>query len=140
MEECVSKVLKEERRKRSIPLKVKILNGNYYLYHSTSRYDRKTHGPRKVSEYIGGITEKGGVIEAHPSVRSVYEYGNSQLVYSLSSDLLPALRKHFPDKWESLYALSVVRLLDPVPLKSVKERWEKLHVSTTMQAHLSPNT
>jgi transposase len=34
----------------------------------------------------------------------------------------------------------VVRLLDPVPLKSVKERWEKLHMSTTMQAHLSPNT
>ena len=59
MQEWVAKILEEEKRKRNIPLEVKILNGNYYLYHSTSRYDRKTHGSRKVSEYIGRITEKG---------------------------------------------------------------------------------
>ena len=139
MEEWVAKILGEERTKRNIPLEVKVLNGNYYLYHSTSKYDRNTHGPRKVSEYIGRITEKG-VIEAHHARRTVYEYGNSRLVHSLSDDLLPALRKHFPDRWESLYALSVVRLIDSVPLKSVKERWEKLHLSTQVQAHLSPGT
>ena len=139
MEEWVAKILGEERTKRNIPLEVKVLNGNYYLYHSTSKYDRNTHGPRKVSEYIGRITEKG-VIEAHHARRTVHEYGNSRLVHSLSDDLLPALRKHFPDRWESLYALSVVRLIDSVPLKSVKERWEKLHLSTQVQAHLSPGT
>ncbi|MEM0141706.1 MAG: IS1634 family transposase, partial [Thermoplasmatales archaeon] len=78
MEEWVAKILDEEKRRRNIPLEVKILNGNYYLYHSTSRYDRETHGPRKVSEYIGRINESG-VMEAHHTERSVYEYGNSQL-------------------------------------------------------------
>ena len=139
MEEWVLRILTEERRKRNIPLEIKKLNGNYYLYHSTSRYDKETHGPKKVSEYIGRITESG-VVEAHHSTRSVYEYGNSQLVYSLSSDILKALRKHFPDTWESLYAMSLVRLIDPVPMKSVKERWEKLHLSRILEPHLSPNT
>ena len=139
MEEWVTKILGEERKKRSIPLEVKFLNGNYYLYHSTSRYDRETHGPRKVSQYIGRITEKG-VKESHHTPRTVYEYGNSQIVYSMSGDLIQILRKHFPDRWESLYALSVVRLFDPVPLKSVKDRWEKLHLSTLIHASLSPNT
>lgn len=132
-------VLKEEKRKRNIPLEVKILNGNYYLYHSTSRYYRTRHGPKKVSEYIGRITEKG-VMKFHHVERAVYEYGNSPLVYSLSGEIIQALRKHFPDAWESLYALSVVRLLDSVPLKSVKERWEKLHLSTILHPYLSPTT
>ena len=73
MEEWVDRILKEEKRRRNIPLEVKRLNGNYYLYHSTSKYDREVHGPRKVSEYIGRITESG-VVEAHRSSRSVYEY------------------------------------------------------------------
>jgi transposase len=79
-------------------------------------------------------------MEKHHSSRNVYEYGNSQLVYSISIHLMKSLRKHFPDTWESLYAMSVVRLMDPVPMKSVKERWEKLHMSTLMHPHLSPNT
>lgn len=56
-------------------------------------------------------------MESHHVERTVYEYGNSQLVYSLSGEIIQALRKYFPDAWESLYALPVVRLLDPVPLK-----------------------
>jgi hypothetical protein len=47
MEEWVTTILEEERKKRNIPLEVKKLNGNYYLYHSTSRYDRESHVPRK---------------------------------------------------------------------------------------------
>jgi hypothetical protein len=37
MEEWIMDILEEERRKRNIPLEVRVLNGNYYLYHSTSR-------------------------------------------------------------------------------------------------------
>ena len=139
MEDWVRKIVEEERRKRNIPLEAKPLNGNYYLYHSTSRYDRTTRKAVKVSEYIGRIT-RAGVSERSKEIRSVYEYGNSALVYSLSGDMIARLQKYFPDRWPDLYALSVVRLMDPVPLKSVKDRWEKLHVSREIKAHLSPNT
>ncbi len=89
-----------------------------------------------MSDYIGRIT-KDGILEKGKETRSIYEYGNSALVYSLSGDLIARLQKYFPDRWSDLYALSVVRLMDPVPLKLVKDVWEKLYVSREIQAHLS---
>jgi len=81
-----------------------------------------------------------GVSEKAKETRSIYEYGNSALLYSLSADIIARLQKHFPDRWQDLYALSMVRLMEPVPLRSVKDRWEKLYVSREMEARLSPNT
>ncbi|EQD68249.1 transposase (IS4), partial [mine drainage metagenome] len=139
MEDWVKKIVDEERKKRNIPLEAKLLNGNYYLYRSTSKYDRTSKKAVKVSEYIGRIT-RAGISEKAKEIRSIYEYGNSALVYSLSADIIARLQKYFPDRWPDLYALSMVRLMDPVPLKSVKDRWEKLYVSREIEAHLSPNT
>lgn len=59
MEEWALKVLKKEKAKRKIPLEIKILNNNYYLYHSTTRWDKEKKKIRKVSGYIGRITPKG---------------------------------------------------------------------------------
>ena len=39
MEQWVLKILKNEREKRKLPLEVKRLNNNFYLYHSTTRWD-----------------------------------------------------------------------------------------------------
>ncbi len=139
MEDWVKKIVEEERKKRNIPLEAKLLNGNYYLYRSTSRSDRITRKTVKVSDYIGRIT-KDGITEKGKDTRSIYEYGNSALVHSLSGDLIARLQKYFPDWWSDLYALSVIRLMDPVPLKSVKDRWEKLYLSREIQAQLSSNT
>ena len=139
LEDWIKKIVEEERKKRNILLKAKMLNGNYYLYRSTSRYDRITRKAAKVSEYIGRIT-KDGIIEKGKETRSIFEYGNSALIYSLSGDLIARLQKYFPDRWADLYALSVVWLMDPVPLKSVKDRWKKLYVSRDIHAHLSFNT
>ena len=101
--------------------------------------DGDRHGPKKVGEYIVRITENG-VVEANHNVREVYEYGNSELIRLVSGDIVGALKKHLPDYWESAYALSAVRLIEPVPLKSVMERWEKLYMSMQIKARLSPNT
>ncbi|MCL6091203.1 MAG: hypothetical protein M1393_09225 [Candidatus Thermoplasmatota archaeon] len=73
-----------------------MLNGNYYLYHSISRYDRTSKKTVKVSEYIGRIT-RAGISEKEREIRSVYEYGNSAVVYSLSGDMTARLQKYFPD-------------------------------------------
>ncbi len=137
--EWVKAIVRSEKEKRGIPLEPKLLNGNYYLYLATSKYDSSKKGARKVSGYIGRITADG-VIESHRTNRTVYEYGNSQLVYTMSQDLIMLLKKHFPDRWESIYAVAVTRLMDSIPLKNVRERWEKLYLSTTLDAHLSPST
>ena len=36
--------------------------------------------------------------------------------------------------------MSVVRLIGYIPLKSIKERWDKLYISRITNAHVSPNT
>ena len=74
-----------------------MLNGNYYLYRSTSRYDRINRKAAKVSEYIGRIT-RDGIIEKGKETRFIYKYGNFALIYSLSGDLVARLKKYFPDR------------------------------------------
>ena len=72
MEDWVNKIVEEERKKRNIPLESKLLNGNYYLYRSTLRYDRINWKAAKFSEYIGRIT-KDGIIENGKETRFIYE-------------------------------------------------------------------
>ena len=49
-------------------------------------------------------------------------------MYYLPDDKIARLKEYFPDRWADLDGLSVMRLMDPVPLKSIKERWEKLYM------------
>lgn len=139
MEEWVRDIIESEKEKRNIPLEAKKLNNNYYLYKATTRYDKKNKKIRKVSLYIGRITP-GGIVEKRVMKRSVYEYGNSELITSLSRDIIALLQKHFPDKWNDIYSYSVAKLLCDIPMKSVKERFDKLYMSRTMDAHLSPES
>ena len=41
MEGWVKEIVEAEKEKRKIPLEVKVLNRNYYLYHSTIRWGKK---------------------------------------------------------------------------------------------------
>lgn len=139
MEQWVEKILKQERKKRKQPLEIKELNKNYYLYKATTRWDKESKKVRKVSEYIGRITRKG-VAEKHTprSIRTVYHYGNAQLLYQLSREIGGLLKKHFPQYWQELLACAIVKTIRPVPLKLVRSLWETLHLSVDMHAQLSP--
>lgn len=141
MEEWVKEILKKEREIRKLPLEVKELNKNYYLYRSTTYWDKKEKKVKKDSEYIGRITPKG-VIEKKKSndVRSIFEYGNSELLHILAQDIIEPLKKSFYDRWKEIIACSIVKTLQPLPLRLIKSRWEKLHLSQKIDASLSPNT
>ncbi|OWP56860.1 MAG: hypothetical protein B2I17_03620 [Thermoplasmatales archaeon B_DKE] len=123
MEDRAREIVDEERKKRNAPMEAKLLNGNYYLCRSTSRYDRTGKKAVKVSEYIGRIT-RAGVSEKAKETGSIYEYGNSALLYSLSADTIARLQSISltGGKICNLYALFMVRLMEPVPLRSVKDR------------------
>lgn len=141
MDSWVLRLLERERKKRKVPLEVKLLNKNYYLYRSTSRWDSEMKKPRKVSEYIGRMTEKG-VVEKDivKTARSVFEFGNSQLLLQASQAIRKPLADAFPLRWKELLACAMVKTLDPLPLYLIKSRWEKLSVSTLLEAALSANT
>ncbi|HII14171.1 MAG TPA: transposase [Nanoarchaeota archaeon] len=139
MERWVLVLLNKERKKRKQPLEVKKLNNNYYLYRSTTRWDKEKQKIRKVSEYLGRIT-KNGVVKKQDThvVRSVYHYGNARLLHVLSSEIEELLKKNFPQHWQELLACAIVKTIRPVPLKLIRSVWETLFLSTQMHAHLSP--
>lgn len=142
MESWVERIVEREKAKRRMPLEVKNIGGHYYLYMSTSRWDGELKRRRKLSRYIGRITRQG-VIEADRTkhdARSIYEYGNSKFLASLTEDLVEPLKEAFPEDFREIIAMGVVKLLQPTPLKLIKSRWEKLHLSTEIEASLSPNT
>lgn len=141
MEQWVLDILENEKERRKLPLEIKKLNNNYYLYHSTTRWDKKEKKVKKVSDYIGRITPKG-VVERKKSndVRSIYEYGNSEYLHLLAQDIIKPLKKSFYDRWKEIIACSIVKTIQPLPLRLIKSRWGKLHISQKIDASLSPNT
>jgi transposase len=142
MESWVERIVEKEKARRGVPLEVKRIGNRHYLYMSTSQWDKELKRRRKLSRYIGRITKRG-VIEADRTkhdARLIYEYGNSRFVTSLIEDLVNPLREAFPEDYREIIAMGIVKLLQPTPLKLVKSRWEKLHLSTELDASLSPNT
>jgi len=52
-------------------------------------------------------------------------------------DLEPLLRKGFPDCWKEIHTLAMVRVTGIVPLKRVKDAWEKLYAAGDIKPHLN---
>jgi transposase len=141
LEKWVKRIVEEEKKKRKMPLEVKMLNKNYYLYYSTTRWDKNEKRIKKVTRYIGRITPKG-VVESRKKydIRTVYEYGNSQFLLVLAQDIMDALEKSFYYRWKEILACAIVKTIQSVPLRLIKSRWEKLHLSQIIDASLSKNT
>jgi hypothetical protein len=139
MEAWVKKIV-DEARKTYGSLEVKKIKENLYLYKATSVRDPTKKWPKKVTgEYIGKITPQG-LITAKTKQRTIYEYANATLLQSLLQQITPKLQQHFPDQYKELMALAIVRTIRNVPVKYVKDAWEKLYSSTKIEAHLSRNT
>lgn len=139
MEKWIENVLKVERKKRKIPLEVKVLNKNHYLYNSTTRWDKAEKKVKKVTKYIGRITPQG-VIECRENSRTIHEYGNSKILYDVAEEILKPLEESFVYRWKEVLACAIVKTIQPLPLKLIKSRWEKLHLSQIVDASVSPNT
>jgi transposase len=142
MEDWVKEILAKEKKKRKIPLEVKTRNTIHYLYKSTTVWDKKTKKRKRISKYIGKITRKG-VIEANTlklSPRTIYEYSNGKLLSKIANDITPALENEFPNEYTEIIAASIIKLLHPTPIRLLKSKWEKLYLSKTYNASLSPST
>jgi len=141
MEEWVKRIFEEQKKKRHEPLEVKKIGWNYYLYSSTTVWSKEEKRRKKVSRYIGKITEQG-VVEGsrtNLSVRSIYEYGNARCLLDIVNDLVSSLKDVFPDDYLEIVAMGIVRMMHPTPLRLMKSRWAKLYLSREMQVSLSPN-
>ena len=137
MDPEIGRIAKRISEERGIPVEVKQIGNSYYLYRDTTRWDREKKKRVRVSEYLGRINEHGLV---EKNRRSIYEFGNSELLLSVSEDIVPELKRRFPGHWKEILAMSMVRAQDPSPIRYMKSAWEKLYASTQIDASLSENT
>lgn len=111
---------------------LRLIRGNYYLYEYKTVYDKEKKGPKKISgKLLGRITQQSGLIPSGKrqlekavnqtvfSNLSIKEFGASFLVYQVFSYYVKALRKAFPDFWQSLLAIAYCRFVYKCPLKSI---------------------
>ena len=137
LDDWVREVLKRERDNRGIPIEAKKIGNNYYAYRSTTVWDKNEKKRKKVSTYLGRITEKG--IDEGNS-RSIFEYGNAKLVWDILGEIMPCLKRLFPDEYMEIMAMAAVRAIHQMPIRLIKNAWEKLYLSQQANVSLSPNT
>ncbi len=87
MDEWAQSWLRREREKGVKCLEIKYISGKPYVYHSTSRYDRSTKSPRKVSIYLGRLTEQDGLIPKGAKKRG----GKEPVTWIVEPPAAPAL-------------------------------------------------
>lgn len=143
MDEWAANWLKVQRDKGTKGLEIKKIGSSYYVYRSTTIWDREEKKRKKRSKYIGRLDEKNGLQEKESMLvpateRVVKQYGNAVLLNRAMSDITDLLKGSFPDDWQELYALSMLRVLGDVPLRRARNAWEKLYNVTGIEPDLSP--
>ncbi len=150
MEQWAKDWLEAQRNKGVKCLEIKQRGEKHYVYHSTTYWDREQRKAIKTSKYLGRLNREEGFVESNneatqskkttiPEVRSVTEYGNSILLHESMKEIKPLLMEGFPDNWEEIYSLSILRVTGNVPLKRAESSWQKLYNIESIVPNLKPN-
>ena len=110
---------------------IKLISGKWYLYRTSCEYDKESKRPRKKSgEYLGAIKEDGFHPKrgaALPEVEveiEVKEAGATSYFHKRCEYIRTQLQVHFPDCWQQLFAIALIRAVHESPLKRIADRYE----------------
>jgi transposase len=121
-------------------LELRTTKNHFYVYHATSKWDKQRKKPIKTAELLGAISPDGIYTPKHQktifSTTKVFEYGNAELCLKLSQDVQTAT-ENMPLKNE-LLALSIIRAIDPGPIRLAQAVWEDTYISKKIDVNLSP--
>ncbi len=119
---------------------LRFINGTYYLYEVTSKWDSEKKRPKKITgRLLGKITqEEGFIISDKERLRNsqqkiekliVKEFGVSYLISSVL-DLYPnLLQKYFPGLWQQIMVLAYGRFCYLSPLKNMELHYHHSYLS-----------
>lgn len=132
MEGWVEDWLHQRRAAGEKGLEVKKINNSFYVYRSTSHWNKETKRPDKRSVYLGKLGQLEGFVAGERKIApskliSVWQYGNALLLDQAISGLVPVLQQAFKDDWKEMYALAAVRASGYVPLKRAELAWSYLY-------------
>ncbi|MDP2844598.1 MAG: transposase, partial [Candidatus Methanoperedens sp.] len=145
MEQWINNWLEEQRKKGIRGYEIKKSFRSYYVYKSTTVWNKETKKRNKKSTYIGKLDKENGlIIESSKKiitqckVEKIKQYGNAALLNIAMKDLQKPLKEVFGDVWEEIYALALVRVTGYVPLKRVESVWDRLYNITEISPSLNP--
>lgn len=139
----VSRTLERIKKEECGYYEIKVIKGNYYVYQSTSEYDKEKKKPRKITTYVGIIRVDGTYIRKKArltiteSKREIFEYANCELAYHFLKDVEQILEPLTPH-YREIIASAIIKAIDPKPIRLYSSRWEKFALSNQMEANLSP--
>jgi transposase len=108
---------------------LRFINGRYYLYEVSSKWNKEKKRPQKITgKILGQITEDNGFTpsrsKSQPEILlkdlSIKTSGIGQFIESTIKDVLPALKKHFGSEAGAIYCASLMRLAHQSPLKNME--------------------
>ena len=126
-------------------IEIRKRGNRYHAYRITSKWNPEKKRAQKITlEYLGVVTPNG-IIKPRKQgmIQGDYEYGNVALLWQLSlkSGLLDLLKETFPYDWKQIVSFVHLRLLRPLPLKSVRYLFEKTYLSKQFnKVSLSPKS
>jgi len=110
---------------------LRFINGRYYLYEVTSKWDPAKKRSKKITgKLLGRITKEEGFIESEKaklrkqilsvSKLTVKEYGITSYINNHLEQYKTLLKKHFPGHWEQIIALAYGRMVYNSPMKNME--------------------
>lgn len=126
---------------RKAKTEVRFLNGTYYLYEATSKWDPQKKRSQKISgKLLGKITPEGfvesdkyklrqmskPVLKTSPSIK---EYGSSHLALTLFSEEADHIKSYFGELWQEIVSLALIRLIHQAPIKNTGFCFETSYLS-----------
>nr|QNO51442.1 hypothetical protein OGFGKJAA_00007 [Methanosarcinales archaeon ANME-1 ERB6] len=142
MEKWVSDWVRAQRSEGERGIEIKNFGSAYYVYRSTTFWDKELKKRRKRSTYLGKLDKERGFIGSKKGTprfrpRSIRQYGNAMLLHRAMQDLLPLLKEGFDELWQEIYALATTRILGYTPLERVASVWGRLHDPNNLTPNLS---
>jgi hypothetical protein len=110
---------------------LRLINGKYYLYEVSSKWDSEKKRAKKITgKLLGRITKEDGFIESDKaklrkrevlvSKLCVKEYGVTAFIEAHFGEYKTLLQKHFPEQWQIIIALTYGRLVHHSPMKNME--------------------
>ncbi len=116
---------------------IKEVSGYWYLYSYTVVYDEtKKKKVKKSGDSLGKITPEGlipskkYISTVNTKIDASAELGITYYFYTVSKDIKEKLKKYFPDIWETLYTIAILRLAYDGKFKRLKMNYENSIIST----------
>jgi transposase len=130
----------KRKAKENTRLELRKINGYFYIYKTHNTWNKQLKKTIKTTQILGSITPDGTYKpkrqKTNISTTQVYEYANAQLLLNLSQDIQNATA-NMPLKNE-LLALSIIRAIEPGPIRLAQTVWENIYLSRKINANLTP--